>query len=39
LGDSTIVNANAKQNPDLFKALKGGGNNFGKQLSSKTKLD
>ncbi|KAK8139463.1 FAD binding domain-containing protein [Apiospora sp. TS-2023a] len=24
-----IVNANAKQNPDLFKALKGGGGNFG----------
>lgn len=24
-----IINANSKQNPDLFKALKGGGGNFG----------
>ncbi|PQE17815.1 6-hydroxy-D-nicotine oxidase protein [Rutstroemia sp. NJR-2017a BVV2] len=29
LADSTIVNANAHTNADLFKALKGGGPNFG----------
>ncbi|KAL9576771.1 MAG: hypothetical protein Q9212_006831, partial [Teloschistes hypoglaucus] len=30
LGNGTITNANAKHNPDLFKALKGGGaGNFG----------
>ncbi|KAI9925784.1 hypothetical protein MW887_005590 [Aspergillus wentii] len=29
LANSTIVNANAKENTDLFAALKGGGNNFG----------
>ena len=29
LADSSIVNANARQNPDLFRALKGGSNNFG----------
>ncbi|RYP91059.1 hypothetical protein DL770_002804 [Monosporascus sp. CRB-9-2] len=29
LGDSTIVNANAGSNPDLYRALKGGGSNFG----------
>ncbi|PQE25321.1 6-hydroxy-D-nicotine oxidase protein [Rutstroemia sp. NJR-2017a BBW] len=29
LADSTIVNANAHMNADLFKALKGGGPNFG----------
>jgi FAD/FMN-containing dehydrogenase len=29
LGDSTVVNASASQNSDLWKALKGGGNNFG----------
>jgi hypothetical protein len=29
LADSTIVQANAKENPDLFLALKGGGSNFG----------
>lgn len=29
LGDGSIVNANAKENPDLWWALKGGGNNFG----------
>lgn len=29
LGNSTIINANAQENADLFKALKGGGNNFG----------
>lgn len=31
LADGQIVNANAKQNPDLWWALKGGGNNFGKE--------
>jgi hypothetical protein len=30
LADSTIVQVNAKSRPDLFKALKGGGPNFGK---------
>lgn len=29
LADGRIVNANPKQNPDLFQALKGGSNNFG----------
>ena len=29
LANGTIVNANLQQNPDLFKALKGGSNNFG----------
>lgn len=29
LANGTIVNANAQQNADLFKALKGGGSNFG----------
>ncbi|KAF4860920.1 FAD-dependent monooxygenase yanF [Colletotrichum siamense] len=29
LADGTIVNANAGENPDLYKALKGGSNNFG----------
>ncbi|KAI1247340.1 hypothetical protein MGN70_011228 [Eutypa lata] len=29
LASGKVVNANAKQNSDLFKALKGGGNNFG----------
>ncbi|KAM0329273.1 hypothetical protein ACHAQA_004578 [Verticillium albo-atrum] len=29
LADGTITNANAGKNPDLYKALKGGGNNFG----------
>ncbi|KAI8632446.1 FAD-binding domain-containing protein [Xylariaceae sp. FL1651] len=29
LASSEIVNANATSNPDLFRALKGGGNNFG----------
>ncbi|KAI0435699.1 FAD-binding domain-containing protein [Xylaria telfairii] len=29
LGSSKIINANATSNPDLFRALKGGGNNFG----------
>lgn len=31
LGDGRIVNANSKENPDLWWALKGGGNNFGKK--------
>jgi hypothetical protein len=30
LADSTIVQANAEENPDLFRALKGGGSNVGK---------
>jgi hypothetical protein len=29
LSNATIVNANATSNPDLFWALKGGGNQFG----------
>lgn len=29
LASGAIVNANAKTNPSLFRALKGGGNNFG----------
>jgi len=29
LGDGTVVNANKRENPRLWKALKGGGNNFG----------
>lgn len=29
LGNATIVNANATNNADLFRALRGGGNNFG----------
>jgi hypothetical protein len=29
LADSTIANANAKENTDLFWALKGGCSNFG----------
>ncbi|OTB04274.1 hypothetical protein M426DRAFT_321108 [Hypoxylon sp. CI-4A] len=29
LASGEIVNANAKQHPDLWKALRGGGNNFG----------
>lgn len=29
LASGKVVNANAKENSDLFKALKGGGNNFG----------
>lgn len=29
LANATIVNANATSHPDLFKALKGGNNNFG----------
>ncbi|CAF9942331.1 hypothetical protein IMSHALPRED_003621 [Imshaugia aleurites] len=29
LADSTLVSANARENPDLFFALKGGGSNFG----------
>ncbi|CAJ2512213.1 Uu.00g052280.m01.CDS01 [Anthostomella pinea] len=29
LSSAEIVNANATSNPDLFRALKGGGNNFG----------
>jgi predicted alternative tryptophan synthase beta-subunit len=33
LGSSDIVQANADENPDLFRALKGGGSNFGKSAS------
>lgn len=29
LADGSVVNANEEANPDLFQALKGGGNNFG----------
>ena len=29
LGDSSIVNANSTSNTDLYRALRGGGNNFG----------
>ena len=29
LGDGTVVNANKRENPRLWKALKGGGSNFG----------
>ncbi|KAJ2995083.1 hypothetical protein NUW58_g1375 [Xylaria curta] len=29
LANATIVNANATSHPDLFRAIKGGGNNFG----------
>ena len=29
LSDSSVVNANATSNPDLYRALRGGGNNFG----------
>ncbi|KAK2762643.1 hypothetical protein FQN54_000816 [Arachnomyces sp. PD_36] len=29
LGDGRLVNANAKENADLYRALKGGGSNFG----------
>jgi hypothetical protein len=31
LADSSIVQVNANSRPDLFKALKGGGPNFGKR--------
>jgi FAD/FMN-containing dehydrogenase len=29
LADSTIIHANAESHPDLYRALKGGGSNFG----------
>lgn len=38
LANSKIVNANAKENADLFKALKGGGPNFGSCPLSLTRL-
>lgn len=38
LGDGRVVNANAQENPDLWWALKGGGNNFGKEGLLFTKL-
>ncbi|KAI2473545.1 6-hydroxy-D-nicotine oxidase [Annulohypoxylon bovei var. microspora] len=34
LADSTIVNANKNENSDLYRALKGGGPNFGMLLSN-----
>lgn len=33
LGSSKVVNANAKENSDLFQVIKGGGNNFGRSTS------
>lgn len=38
LSDGAIVNANANSNPDLFWALKGGGDQFGKSHRSSTKF-
>ena len=38
LADGSIVNASEKDNPKLWRALKGGGNNFGVVTSSHTKL-
>jgi hypothetical protein len=38
LSNATIVNANATSNPDLFWALKGGGNQFGGWLLSNIML-
>jgi FAD/FMN-containing dehydrogenase len=32
LADGSLVNANLEENSDLFYALKGGTNNFGKSL-------
>lgn len=29
LADGPLINANANENPDLYRALKGGGSNFG----------
>lgn len=37
LADSSIVNANAHENPDLFWALKGGGSNLGEFPSTATR--
>ena len=34
LADGSIVNANATSNTDLFWALKGGGNQFGRSCST-----
>ena len=36
LANSTVVHANADENPDLFRALKGGGPNFGRYHSCLT---
>lgn len=38
LGDGRVVNANAKENSDLWWALKGGGNNLGRECLLFTKL-
>jgi hypothetical protein len=38
LSNGAIVNANATSNPDLFWALKGGGNQFGWWLLSNITL-
>lgn len=35
LANGSIVNANAESNPDLWWALKGGGNNFGSVIDHK----
>ncbi|KAI1762630.1 FAD-binding domain-containing protein [Hypoxylon sp. FL1150] len=39
LANATIVNANATSHPDLFKALKGGNNNFGVVTSFTLRLE
>lgn len=39
LANATIANANATNNPDLFKALKGGNNNFGVVTSFKLQTE
>ena len=37
LANATIVNANATSNSDLFVALKGGGNQFGRLTPKKVR--
>ncbi|PGH10151.1 hypothetical protein AJ79_05506 [Helicocarpus griseus UAMH5409] len=39
LGDSSVVQANATENPDLFRSLKGGGPNFGKKIHSPLEIE
>lgn len=39
LGDGRLVNANANENADLYRALKGGGSNFGISYINFLKLD